>query len=296
MDFLKKWFGKSGPKVEKVDLEKRFELKNRIGQGSMSKVWRAVDNMTGRPCAVKVLDKAKLARLNSRFVGMNKPAEGQIAVVLDHPNIVKTTEHGITTDNEEFLVMEYVDGVSLSYLVDLQNERMQMNCLNYCIQLGEALDYLHRNEWIHRDLCPRNAIVSNEDVVKLIDFGLMVPNTPEFRKPGNRTGTANYMAPELIMRQATDTKIDMFSYAVTCFEMFTNRLPWPSADTMESVLQHVNKPPHEVLEFKPDLDPQIAQAIMTGMEREPSRRWRNMRRMLDEFYEAAKRLGLMADG
>jgi serine/threonine protein kinase len=291
MNFFKKLFG---TKVEKLDIQKRFTLHNRVGQGSMSKVWKATDLKTGRQVALKVLDKAKLIRLEARFVGMVKPKEGQIAVVLDHPNIVKTFEHGLTTEDEQYLIMEYLEGVSLSFLVDTQNERMRLNCLNYCIQLGEGLDYLHRNEWIHRDLCPRNAIVTDDDVVKLIDFGLMVPNTPDFRKPGNRTGTANYMAPELVMRQATDQRIDIFSYAVTCFEMFTKQLPWPSGDTLESVLQHVNKPPHDIREFRPDLDEQIAQAIMTGLDRDLNVRWRTVRRMLNEFYEAARRLGLMA--
>ncbi|MCA9080066.1 MAG: serine/threonine protein kinase [Planctomycetaceae bacterium] len=292
MDFLKKLFNR-GPKVQTVNIEERFTLQNRVGQGSMSKVWKAIDNHSGKTVALKVLDRAKLARLNTRFVGMNKPSEGMIASVLDHPNVVKTIEHGITTEKEEFLVMEYLEGVSLSFLVDLQNDRMKLNCLNYCIQLGEGLDYLHRNAWIHRDLCPRNAIVTDDDVVKLIDFGLMVPNTPDFRKPGNRTGTANYMAPELIMRQATDERIDLFSYGVTCFEMFSGKLPWPSADTMESVLQHVNKEPKDLRKLVPELDEQIGQAIMTGIERDPNRRWRTVRRMLNEFYEAAERLGLM---
>ena len=292
MDFLKKLFNR-GPKVQTVNIEERFTLQNRVGQGSMSKVWKAIDNHSGKTVALKVLDRAKLARLNTRFVGMNKPSEGMIASVLDHPNVVKTIEHGITTEKEEFLVMEYLEGVSLSFLVDLQNDRMKLNCLNYCIQLGEGLDYLHQNSWIHRDLCPRNAIVTDDDVVKLIDFGLMVPNTPEFRKPGNRTGTANYMAPELIMRQATDERIDIFSYGVTCFEMYARQLPWPAADTMESVLQHVNKEPKELQKLVPDLDEQIAKAIMMAIERDPNTRWRTVRRMLTELYSAAERLGLM---
>lgn len=292
MNFFKKLFG-GGSAPKPVNIEERFTLQNRVGQGSMSKVWKAIDNKTGQPVALKVLDPAKLARLNARFVGMNKPDEGIIATVLDHPNIVRTTEHGITTDGEQYLVMEFLEGVSLGFLVDVQNERMKLNCLNYCIQLGEGLDYLHQNSWIHRDLCPRNAIVTDDDVVKLIDFGLMVPNTPEFRKPGNRTGTANYMAPELIMRQATDERIDIFSYGVTCFEMYARQLPWPAADTMESVLQHVNKEPKELQKLVPDLDEQIAKAIMMAIERDPNTRWRTVRRMLTELYSAAERLGLM---
>jgi serine/threonine protein kinase len=181
-----------GPKLVKVDIEERFQLHSRVGQGSMSKVWKATDRMTGRLVALKVLDRAKTYRLEQRFIGMNKPSEGQIAVVLDHPNVVATFEHGINTHNEQFLVMEYIEGVSLGFLVEGQNERMKSNCLSFCVQIGEAIDYLHVNEWIHRDVCPRNVIVNDDDVCKLIDFGLMVPNTPEFRRPGNRTGTANY--------------------------------------------------------------------------------------------------------
>ncbi len=82
----------------------------------------------------------------------------------------------------------------MSQLVDLQNEEMKRYRLRYMIQIGEALHYFHHRTGIHRDICPRNVMVSEDKTIKLIDFGLVVPNTPEFRKPGNRTGTASYMA------------------------------------------------------------------------------------------------------
>ncbi|MCA9000090.1 MAG: serine/threonine protein kinase [Planctomycetaceae bacterium] len=288
MEFLKRLFGKQ-KQQPKVDIERRFQLLNRLGQGSMSKVWKAVDS-NNSIVAVKVLDREKTIRLEQRFVGMNRPREGQIAIVLSHPNIVQTLEHGITTNEEQYLVMEYIEGVSLSYLVDAQNDRMKSYCLSYCVQIGEALDYLHVNDWIHRDLCPRNVLVDDNNIVKLIDFGLMVPNTPEFRKPGNRTGTANYMAPELIKRQSTDQRIDIFSYAVTCYEMFTKQLPWPAADSLESVLQHVNNPPKDIRIYAPDLDRQVAETIMKGLERDPDQRWRTARKMANELRDAAVRL------
>lgn len=289
MQFLKQLFQKRD-RIHKVDVSKAYQLQNRIGQGSMSKVWKAVDPATQGFVAVKVLDKAKLARLNLRFQGVARPTEGEIAVLMNHPNVVKTLLHGITTEDEEFLVMEYIEGVGMSYLVELQNDRMKENCIWYAIQLGEALNYLHSNEWIHRDLCPRNIMVSDDEMVKLIDFGLMVPNTAEFRKPGNRTGTANYMAPELISRQPTDERIDIFSYAVTCFEMFTGQLPWPSADTLETVLHHLNLPPKDIKTICPELDDQIAETIMQGLEKDPNKRWRTIRRMVNEFRAAGERL------
>ena len=209
-NFLKKLFDRK-PKVHRIDVTRRFELLTRVGQGSMSKVWRARDVMTGRMLAVKVLDKMKTERFESRFLGLKKPTEGEIAASLKHPNIVHTIEFGTTIDDEQYIVMDFVEGLSLSYLVDAQNEQMRDNCLNYVIQLGEALDFLHRQNWIHRDLCPRNVMVDPDNMVKLIDFGLVVPNIPDFQRPGNRTGTANYMAPELIKRHRTDQRIQRLS-------------------------------------------------------------------------------------
>ena len=286
-NFLKNLFAKKS-RVEKVDVARRFELLSRVGQGSMSKVWRARENMTGRMLAVKVLDKMKTERFEARFVGLKKPIEGDIAASLQHPNIVHTIEHGITTDGEQYLVMDFIEGLSLSYLVDVQNEQMRDNCLNYVIQLGEALDYLHRQNWIHRDLCPRNVMVDPDNMVKLIDFGLVVPNTPDFQKPGNRTGTANYMAPELIKRQRTDQRIDIFSFAVTAYEMFAKRLPWdvPDQETLETVLQHINKPPKPISQFTPHIDPRVAEVIMKGLQTNPTDRWQTMSEMLIPLRKA----------
>jgi serine/threonine protein kinase len=294
MNFLKKLFDRK-PKVDKVDVRKRFELIGRVGQGSMSKVWRARDVISGKQVALKVLDKAKTARLERRFVGMKKPTEGEVAFGLRHPNVVRTIEFGITTDDEQYLVMEFVDGVGLSFLVDRQNERMKKNCLWYVIQLGEGIDYIHRHNWIHRDICPRNVIVSDADQLKVIDFGLVVPNTEAFRAPGNRTGTAQYMAPELIKRQPTDERIDLFSYAVTAFEMFSKQMPWKveGNDTLESVLQHINSPPKELTKLAPHVDSEVAGIIMKGLERDPRDRWDSARKMVEGFRAAGERLKIL---
>lgn len=280
-NFLKNLFDKKA-RTEKVDIARRFELLARVGQGSMSKVWRARDVMTGRMLAVKLLDKAKTERFEARFVGLNKPSEGQIAVSLQHPNIARTLEFGITTEEEQYLVMEFIEGLSLSYLVDTQNQQMKDNCLNYILQIGEGLDYIHKQNWIHRDLCPRNVMVDQDNMVKLIDFGLMVPNTPDFQKPGNRTGTANYMAPELIKRQRTDQRIDIFSLSVTAYEMYTRRLPWEVTEqqTLDTVLQHINKPPTPITELVPDIDPRVAEIIMKGLAPNPDDRWQSVAEML----------------
>lgn len=265
----------------KVNIEKRFKLLNRLGQGSMSKVWRATDSESGKIVVVKVLDQEKLIALKKRFVGMKRPDEGEVAVQLIHPNIVKTLEFGVTSKNEEYLVMEFVDGVGFNFLVETRAKQLVGREIYYLEQIGEAIAHFHRKGFIHRDICPRNVMVDKEDVVKLIDFGLAVPDTPEFRKPGNRTGTANYMAPELLRRAPTDQRIDVYSFGVTVFETFTGKLPMEmltvSYDTM---LKHMNTPPRDPKELRPDLTDETVAVLMKGIARRPDDRYQTMNEFL----------------
>ncbi len=282
-------FGKKASH-ERTDISKRFNLVGQVGHGSMSKVWKSIDHQTGQTVAVKVLDKEKTAKFEARFHGLHKPHEGEIALSLDHPNIVKTYEFGWTLDDEMFLVMEFVEGNSLTLLVELQNEEMNRYRLRYMIQIGEALHHFHKKNWIHRDICPRNLMVTSEKSAKMIDFGLVVPNTPDFRKPGNRTGTAMYMAPELIKRQPTDQRLDIFSYAMTCYEMFTRRFPWEAAHTIDAVVQHINQPPLKLSTLLPTIDKQVEAAIMKGLAANPDERWQMVSDMVAEFREAESRV------
>src|ERR1700685_1944009 len=101
-DKFKQMFA-SGGGHSVVDVKKRFELIGRTGQGSMSKVWRARDRETGKTVCLKLLDKDKTAKFEARFVGLKKPSEGEICMVLKLRNIVRTLEHGLTTDKEPYI-------------------------------------------------------------------------------------------------------------------------------------------------------------------------------------------------
>jgi eukaryotic-like serine/threonine-protein kinase len=291
MNFLRSLFRRR-PKFHGIDISQRFDLMSRLGTGSMSKVWRALDRTTGRQVALKILDREKTMRYEARFTDRVKPTEGEVATQLEHRHIVRTYEHGRSTAGDQYLVMELVEGLSLAYLVDVQNDVMRTHRLRLFIELGEAIEYLHKQNWIHRDLCPRNVLMDKEYSAKLIDFGLVVPNTKAFQEPGNRTGTANYMAPELIKRQRTDQRIDIFSYAVTGFEMYCRDLPWPSVTgaSLEMVLKRINQKARDIREIVPDLDEQVAATIMKGLEADPRDRWQTISEMLAPLREAYHRL------
>jgi serine/threonine protein kinase len=273
LDSLKNLFGSGGGKGKRVDVAKRFDLLARTGQGSMSRVWRARDREIGKIVCLKLLDKEKTAKFELRFQGLKKPKEGEICVLLRHENIVRTFEHGVTTKGEPFLVMELVEGQGLNLLVETSSERLAGKRNEVLAQIAAALDYLHRQSFLHRDICPRNVMVTMDGVVKLIDFGLAIPDKPDFRRPGNRTGTPDYLAPEVIRRVTTDHRVDLFALGVTAYEVFTNQLPWEKARSEQTLMSHMNQDGRDPREFKKDLDRATAEFLIKAIARDPRERF-----------------------
>ena len=126
--------------------------------------------------------------------------------------------------------MEYVDGVSLEYVRGAIKLGLRGK-MKLLAQAAEGLAAVHAAGFIHHDVNPRNILINKSNQVKLIDFGLAVPNTPAFHKPGNRTGALPYMAPELIRREPTDERLDVFAFGAVAFEFLTDRSPTRAAAT-----------------------------------------------------------------
>jgi serine/threonine protein kinase len=280
LDPLKRLFGggkkKKGPRapvMPRVDVRKRFDLMGRMGQGSMSKVWRARDRSLGKVVCVKILDKVKVGKFEARFHGLNKPTEGAVAFSLKHKNIVPTYEFGISLEGEPFLVMELIEGVGLNFLVETRSKRLEGKRIPLLAQLAEAVEHMHKVGFLHRDICPRNVMVTNDDEVKLIDFGLSIPGRSEFFKPGNRTGTSNYLAPELIRRSSTDHRVDLFALGVTAYEVITFGLPWEKAESLQILLSHMNSSGRDPADAKPDIDEKTRRFLMKAVERDPRDRF-----------------------
>ncbi|QDT37829.1 serine/threonine protein kinase [Stratiformator vulcanicus] len=283
MSFLKRLFGK---RPKRVNIKRRFDLIGPIGQGSMSKVWKAFDNEVGRQAALKILDREKTDRFEARFERREKPSEGEIAVSLSHPFVVRTYEHGLTKDGEAFLAMEYLEGTTLAARVGAESEPDPGERCRWFIELGRAIEYLHSCRYLHRDISPRNSFITVNGRIKLLDFGLTIPLQKEFCRPGNRTGTANYMAPELIRRQQTDERVDVFAYSVTCFELATGQRPWQPAKSLDAMMHHMNTPPKSMVELAPKFGTEVADVIMQGMATDRDRRWPSMTRMLTALDQA----------
>jgi serine/threonine protein kinase len=288
--FLKRLFGlgpkkKKEPALPRIDVRKRFELMGRLGQGSMSKVWRARDRSLGRTVCLKILDKEKTAKFEARFLGLTKPREGAISMALRHKNLVQTYEHGMTMEGEFYLVMELIEGMGLNFLIETRGEQLNGNRVNYLSQIADGLDYMHKQGFLHRDICPRNVMVTREGVVKLIDFGLTIPYLPTFCKPGNRTGTPNYLAPELIRRVATDHRVDLFALGVTAYEAFTYSLPWEKTESLQTLLSHMNSAGRDPRDLRPDLDDRVVKFLVKAIERDPRERFQTAAEFRDALLK-----------
>jgi serine/threonine protein kinase len=278
---LKKMFGSNGSarsksKGAKVNLSRRFTLVSEGGQGSMSKVYRAVDNQTGRTVCLKVQIPEKALAAASRAEKEDRPDEGEIGMKIIHPNVVRTYEHGVSTKGEHFVVMEFIDGQSLQFVREARSARTLEDKLELLAQAADGLAALHKAGFIHHDINPRNFLVARDGTVKLIDFGLSVPNTPAFRKPGNRTGTLHYMAPELIRREPIDERIDIFAFGALAFELLTDKLPYDSTNSMTAMLQRLNTDPLDPAKANPDLPKKVHSLLRKLIARRADDRWKSM--------------------
>ncbi|GIW86724.1 MAG: serine/threonine protein kinase [Isosphaeraceae bacterium] len=261
-------------KAKRVNLVRRFTLIAETGQGSMSKVYRAVDNETGRTICLKVQDSQKTAAAIARSASVGRLSEGEIAQKIIHPNVVRTFDWGLSTKGEYYIVMEFIDGVSLIYCRESKNLALPEK-IELLAQAADALAAVHHSGFIHRDFGPKNLLVNRENQVKLIDFGLAVPNTPAFRRPGNRTGTLTYMAPELVRREPTDERIDIFSFGVTAFEFLSGRLPYDvnPADPMAVMRSRINNQPLKLEDVAPRIPAQLAALVNRTLAKRPEDRW-----------------------
>jgi serine/threonine-protein kinase len=274
----------------KVDVAARYEILREAVSGTMSNFHMARDRETGQIVGLKILDRAKTDALEARFKGLKKPTEGEIASQLKHPRVVTTFAHGITTNDEQFIVMEFLDGPGLNSLIIGRSKLLDGQRLTLARQAAEALEAVHEAGFIHRDICPRNFVCSKDATsLKLIDFGLALPAEKEFMLPGNRTGTPAYMAPEVVRRKPTDQRLDIFAFGVSMYELFAFETPWQrgaEGKAAVAAMAHGLKPPPPLRKFYPKVHPTLEAAIHKCIEAEPEIRFQT----IAQFLKAISRL------
>ena len=181
--------------------------------------------------------------------------------------------------------MEFLEGAGINSVLVGDEKLLEGRQVRFIRQTAEALAAVHAAGYIHRDVCPRNLILTGEgDDLKLIDFGLTVPATEDFMQPGNRTGTPNYMAPELVRRRPTDQRLDVFAFGVTAFEICTRELPWTRGGDGMAAMSHDTEPA-DIHKYRPEIHPVLAKSIHACIEPDPEKRCPSMEKFLKMIHD-----------
>lgn len=288
MSILSALKGVFGGKV--VDLEGRFRFGPKWIQGATGRFHFVEEAATGNRFGLKIVDSAKAKKFRDRFAVKSFPSEGEIALSLHHNNIVKTHEIGISKEGNEFILMDLLEGPLLEAMISERDRKLAKLRFAIMAQLTKAVQAVHNAGFIHRDICPRNVILDSQSRrLKLFDFGITLPDQPAFRQPRNRTGTPLYMAPEIVRRKETDSKVDMFSLGVTMYQILVFEHPWGlTENTSKSALLFDSRKPTDIREHDSSIDAEVAAAIHSCLEPDPAKRCPSVKHLHMAFKASSK--------
>lgn len=247
-------------------LKNRYEILEHLGDGSTSTVYKALDERLGREVAIKLLLPQVRDTTRKRFF-----QEATAAATLNHPNIMIIYDVD-EEDDKHFLVVEYVEGVSLSYYIPSTPEVV----VDLGKQIALALQYAHDQQIIHRDIKPANIKVTSQGQIKIMDLGLALPREAKrVTSPGMVIGTPAYLSPEQAQGLKLDYRTDIYSLGVVLYEMATGQLPFNADDISALLLQQVKQPPPPPRLVIPDLPVALENVILKCLEKSVARRFQS---------------------
>jgi serine/threonine protein kinase len=265
-------------------LKNRYRLGRVLGRGGMCIVYQAWDTRLERNVAVKRLEPSlnEDPRTRARF-----DREGRALAQLSHPNLVTLIDRG-STDTEEYLVFEYVEGRSLKEATR-EGPLPVAQVGSIAGQVAEGLAAAHLAGIIHRDVKPQNILIDRQGHAKVTDFGIATgPDWTRVTRAGSIIGSARYMSPEQIRSKPVDARSDVYSLGVVIYEMLAGHPPFDGTNMPEIARQHLNSTPPPLSEARADLPPGLERVVMRCLEKLPEDRFVSM----DELLGALVGLGL----
>lgn len=243
----------------------RYEILETVGRGGSSEIFKAFDRRMERTVAIKAIPVDKKTALRAL-------REARTVALLNHPNIVTVYEFE-ETDGFYYLIMEYIEGITLEdFLVDQAPLDAELAAA-VAIQVCQALENAHLNDIIHRDIKPANLMLLPDGRVKVMDFGISrLKGTPVTRE-GTITGTFTYMSPEQAGGELVDERSDVWSLGVVLYEMLTGVNPFAAKTPAAAVMKILNSEPRSLPELNPKISAKLGQVVLKALRKYPEDRF-----------------------
>jgi serine/threonine protein kinase len=266
----------------------RWEIMNRLGQGGMSTVYKARHKVMNKICAVKILNYNLTSKKESlqRF-----QREAKAASSLNHPNVISVMDCGVTSENHAFLIMDYLEGESLSEAIKREAKLSATRALPIFLQTCDAVAHAHERSVIHRDLKPSNLMLieheGQSDFVKILDFGIaklldvdLSPNDETHQRltyTGDVFGSPLYMSPEQCAGSESDQRSDIYSMGCLMYETLCGVPPFVGANTLDTMRLKLSDTPAPTIDGKSDrLLRRLNTVIQKCLQKEADDRYASM--------------------
>ena len=280
--------------MEERLLNNRYRVDELIGRGGMADVYKGLDQLLNRPVAIKMLrtDLARDPQFQTRF-----RREATSSASLNHPAIVAVYDTGSETQQDNqfqqvecpFIVMEYLDGVTLRDILNDEEHLDQETAVRYTTGVLEALGYAHEHSIVHRDIKPSNVMVCKNGDVKVMDFGIaraLADAGATMTQTSTVVGTAQYLSPEQARGESVDTRSDLYSAGCLLFELVTGRAPFVGDSPVAVAYQHVREESPHASSLNDSVTPELDAVIAKAMEKDREHRFQTAQEFIDALTDA----------
>jgi serine/threonine-protein kinase len=247
-----------------------YQILEKLGEGGMGVVYRAVDLSLDRVVALKALtaELAQNPELEQRF-----RAEAKAQASLNHVNLA-TLYAFLVEGGSAWMVMEFIEGETFASMIQRRGPIPSQESLPLFRQALLGLGFAHRMGIVHRDIKPGNIMLNRQGIVKVMDFGIAkVLGGRSMTRTGTQMGTAWYMAPEQVTNKGVDIRSDIYALGVTLYEMLSGRVPFEGDSDYSVMTDHVNTPPPPPTQFYPYIPQGVVNAVLKALEKNPNARF-----------------------
>ena len=252
------------------DLAKQYQITDLLGRGGMSLVYLAQEVELNRQVAIKVLP---LQLLHGADAAERFEREGKISASLDHPHIVPIFRVG-STSTFLWYTMKRIRGHSLEQIIAERGALALADVLSIVQQVGDALQYAHRQGVVHRDVKPANVMIEESGWAYVCDFGVARAfGSVSLTQTGASLGTPRYMAPEQVEGKPVDGRCDQYSLAILVWEALTGALPFTGESVGELIRKHLLEPAPRLSDARTDIPTNVSDAVGRAMSKNPSERF-----------------------